>query len=492
MAAPVSDTAAGGQPPALPLVVPRLLVAATHSGAGKTTVAMGLAAAWRRQGKVVQAFKVGPDYIDPTHLAAAAGRPARNLDSWLVPPHHLPVLLARACQGADVAVVEGVMGLFDGLGYRDDTASSAEIARLLRLPVVLVVDASGSARSAAACALGFVRFAPDLWWAGFVVNRAAGPSHGRGVAQAVEEATGLPVFGWLPRDPSVTLPERHLGLVPAGELAAEGAAAAERAARLIESHLDLERLWQAARQAPPLELGAAGPGQAEGFPADDLRPPPGRRPVVAVARDAAFSFHYPENLELLELAGARLRFFRPAEGEGIPPQAEGLILSGGFPELYARQLAANEGFLAGLRAMFCAGRPIYAECGGLMVLTQAIVADGRRWPMAGVLPGEAVLGEPLRIGYRQARACADGWLLRQGEPVRGHEFHHSRWQGRPDGLPPALEWDEAGALRWDGAAVGSLWASYLHLHFLSRPVLAKRFVQACARSPLGAWEGATP
>lgn len=406
------------------------------------------------------------------------------------------------------------MGLFDGLGYRDDTASSAEMARLLRLAVVLVVDASDSARSAAACALGFVRFAPDLPWAGFVVNRVAGPSHGRGVAQAIEEATGLPVFGWLPHDPSVTVPERHLGLVTAGELAAEGAgeraaegdteraatkaastprqgALAERAARLVESHLDLDRLWQAARQAPPLERDAAGPGFPEGLAAEDAPPPPERRPVVAVARDSAFSFHYVENLELLEQAGARLRFFRPAEGEGIPQEADGLVLSGGYPELYARRLSANEGFLEGLRAMFEAGRPIYAECGGLMVLTQAIVADGRRWPMAGVLPGEAVMGETLRIGYRQARASADGWLLRRGEEVRGHEFHHSRWQGRPDGLPSALEWEEDGAVHRDGAAVGSLWASYVHLHFLAHPVLAKRFVRACTRSPDRTREGAT-
>ena len=525
MAAPFSHTPAGGRPAAFAHRLPRLLVAATHSGAGKTTVAMGLAAAWSRQGKVVQAFKVGPDYIDPTHLAAATGRPARNLDSWLLPPRHLPALVARACRGADVAVVEGVMGLFDGLGYHDDTASSAEVARILRLPVVLVVDASGSARSAAACALGFVRFAPDLAWAGVVVNRVAGPSHGRGVAQAIREATGLPVFGWLPSDPSVTVPERHLGLVPAGELAAARAeegnteraatkpasapgpgTAADRAARLVESHLDLDGLWQAARQAPPLELAEGLPGTAEalpdpahGLPVGESPPPalrqpptPAPRPVVAVARDAAFSFHYPENLELLGQAGARLRFFRPAEGEGIPPGADGLFLSGGFPELHTRRLAENDGFLEGIRAMFRAGRPIYAECGGLMVLTQAIVADGRRWPMAGVLPGEAVMGEGLRIGYRQARACADGWLLRQGEQVRGHEFHRSRWRGRPDGLPPALEWEEGGALRRDGAAVGSLWASYVHLHFLSCPELARRFVQACARSAAGCREEATP
>ncbi len=501
------------------LFLPRLLVAATHSGAGKTTVAVGLAAAWRRRGKAVQAFKVGPDYIDPSHLAAATGRPARNLDSWLMPPGLLPAAFARGCRGADVAVVEGVMGLFDGLAYEDDTASSAELARILGLPVVLVVDASACARSAAAWALGFVRFSPTLSWAGFVVNRVSGPAHGRGVAQAIEEATGLPVFGWLPRDSAVSVPERHLGLVtademgarttgpPAGQAAGPGAESfIERAARLVEAHLDLHRLWQAARQAPLLAVERAPAGDQEGamatqaLPASDAgyragetapdagagRAARAGQPVVAVARDVAFSFHYQENLELLEQAGARLRFFRPAEGEGIPPQADGLVLSGGFPELYARRLAENEGFRAGVRAMVAGGRPVYAECGGLMVLTQAIVYGERRWPMAGVLPGEAEMVEALRIGYRQARACADGWLLRRGEVVRGHEFHHSRWRGRPDSLPPALEWEQAGRLERDGAAVGSLWASYIHLHFFSFPQLAWRFVKACAGERAGA------
>lgn len=504
--------------------LPRLLVAATHSGAGKTTVAVGVAAAWRRRGKAVQAFKVGPDYIDPSHLAAATGRPARNLDSWLMPPGLLPAAFARACRGADVAVVEGVMGLFDGLAYGDDTASSAELARILGLPVVLVVDASACARSAAACALGFVRFSPTLSWAGFVVNRVGGPAHGRGVAQAIEEATGLPVFGWLPRDPTVSVPERHLGLITAEEMGAEalgpppgqaGGAApgsfVERAARLVEAHLDLQRLWQAARQAPLVAVervpageearmatqvlrsgdvdGPAGKAEPD---ADAGSPAPARRPVVAVARDVAFSFHYPENLELLEQAGARLQFFQPAEGEGIPPGADGLVLSGGFPELHASRLAENEGFRAGVRAMVAAGRPVYAECGGLMVLTQAIVYGGRRWPMAGVLPGEAEMAEALRIGYRQARACADGWLLRRGEVVRGHEFHHSRWRNRPESLPPALEWEQGGRVERDGAAVGSLWASYVHLHFFSFPQLAWRFVKACAGRCAGAREAVTP
>ena len=457
---------------------PRLLIAATHSGAGKTTVAVGLAAAWRRQGRVVQVFKVGPDYIDPTHLAAAAGRPARNLDGWLVPPQRLVELFGRACRGAHVALVEGVMGLFDGLDPRRETASTAEVARLLRLPVVLVVDVRACTRSAAAVALGCVRLGADLHWAGFILNGAASPAHGAGVAAAVEEATGLPVFGWLPWDAGTSVAEGALGLVPADEGAGPGrgrVGAVARLARRVQAHLDLAGLWQAACRAPAARL-AAGPQAGTDGPS---RRPRGPRPVLAVARDAAFCFYYPENLELLEQAGARLRFFRPAEGEGLPPDARGVVLGGGFPELHAGRLAANEAFLHGLRRLWQQGSPIYAEGGGLMVLTRAIVTDEGRWPMVGLLPGEAVMGAGLRIGYREARAAGESWLLRPGETVRGHEFHRSRWRGRPRRLPAALAWEEGGGVREDGAAVGRLWASYVHLHFLSRPELAVRLVQAC-------------
>lgn len=477
--------------------LPRLMLAGTQSGVGKTTLSTGLIAAWHKQGRCVQAFKAGPDYIDRTYLELASGRPGRNLDSWLIPAGSLRALFLRAALDADVAVVEGVMGLFDGYAYRDDAGSSAEVARLLRLPVVLVLDARAAARSVAATALGFVRFAPDLMWSGVIINRVAGRAHGEGVAQAVRWATGLPVFGWVPKLAALSVPERHLGLVPTVE-PGSWQRFVEAAADAVSRHLDLDGLWQAAARAPALAWEIRGSGQPakcsagqvarrctvpagpEAMAIETAGAAAGARPVIAVANDAAFSFHYPENLELLQQAGAELRFFRPGEGEAVPPEADGLVLSGGFPELYASRLAANRSFLDGLRALFRAHRPIYAECGGLMVLTEAIVVDGERHPMAGVLPGEAVMVRRVKMGYRQAEAATDSWLLYRGESVRGHEFHYSEWAGRPPDLPPALQWrDGDGNVRRDGAAVGGLWASYVHLNFLSWPALARRFLRAC-------------
>jgi cobyrinic acid a,c-diamide synthase len=455
-------------------VAARLVIAGTHSGVGKTTVTVGLIAALRRRGLSVQPFKVGPDYIDPTYHTLAAGRPCRNLDTWMVPPQRVAALFARAA--ADVNLIEGVMGVYDGLGYDDETGSTAEVAKLLRAPVVLVLDASRLARSAGAVAAGFRHFDPALPLAGFIINRAAGESHGRGVSSVVERATGLPVFGWLPREAGLHVPERHLGLVPTAEPGrwAEFVAAA---GEVVSRHLDLDRVLSV----------AAGVGQA--FQPDRL-PKPVRlesltykRPLLAVARDEAFSFTYADNLDLLQAAGAALVFFSPLRDPQLPAGTAGVILSGGFPEVYADRLAANRTLHAALRTAHRQGIPLYAECGGLMYLTEAIVdGEGRTQPMVGLLPGTSLLGERLTLGYRLARAAGDSWLLPAGAEVRGHEFHYSRWQGRPADLPPAyllLPRDGSGEATPEGARVGSLWASYVHLHFAARPDLAARFVAAC-------------
>ncbi len=440
---------------------------------GKTTITAGLIAAWRARGFTVQPFKVGPDYIDPTYHTVAAGRPARTLDAWMVPAERLPALVARAARDADLVLVEGVMGLYDGFGYDDETGSTAHVAKVLGAPVVVVLDARAMARSAGALALGYRTFDPGLHVAGFIANRVAGEAHGRGVAQAVEAATGLPVFGWIPRDESLRVPERHLGLVPTAE-PGRWEAFIRAAGEVVARFLDMDRLLAVARRA---ELPAAAP-------LPELAPVAGE-PVVAVARDEAFSFLYPDNLDLLRAAGARLAFFSPLRDVELPPNAGAIVLSGGFPEVYAGALADNGAMRAAIRRACEQGVPVYAECGGLMYLTEAIVdQEGRRYPMVGVLPGHSAMTGRLTLGYRLAEAATTGWLLRAGERVRGHEFHYSSWEGRPDGLPPAyrlLPRDGRGRPRPEGARVRNVWASYVHLHFWTKPELARRLVAAAAR-----------
>jgi cobyrinic acid a,c-diamide synthase len=459
----------------------RLVIAGTHSGVGKTTLTAGLVAALRRRGLTVQPFKAGPDYIDPTYHSLAAGRPCRNLDTWMVPPDAVRSLFARATCDADIAIIEGVMGLYDGADYDGESGSTAEVAKLLGAPVVVVLDASKMARSAGAVALGYRQFDEDLPLAGFVVNRAAGEGHGRGVAEAVARAAGLPVLGWLPRRESLHVPERHLGLVPTNEpgrwdefLGAAG--------DLVARHLDIDRLLAIARQAAPLPMTAA----AESRPAEV-------RPVIAVARDEAFQFTYEDNLDLLRAAGAEIAFFSPLRDPALPPRAGGVILSGGFPEVYAEALAANRPLHDALRAAHRRGLPIYAECGGLMYLTEAIIdGNGAGHEMAGLLPGHSVMSGRLTLGYRLARAVTRSWLLPRGEMVRGHEFHYSVWEGRPANLSPVWHLlSRSGGLsapRPEGACLGSLWASYVHLHFAARPGLAERFIAAAGGGAGGGGE----
>jgi cobyrinic acid a,c-diamide synthase len=456
----------------------RLVIAGTQSGVGKTTLTAGIITALRRRGLTVQPFKVGPDYIDPTYHTLAAGRPCRNLDTWLVPPERVRSLFARAMHAVDVAIIEGVMGLYDGAGYDDEVGSTGEVAKLLGTPVFMILDASKQARSAGAVALGFQRFDEDLRWGGFIINHAAGEQHGRGVAAAVARATSLPVLGWLPREEALHVPERHLGLVPTRE-PGRWPEFTEVAGDYVARHLDLDRLLAIARQAPPLtEIDTT-----------ELRPE-GFRPVIAVARDEAFHFTYEDNLDLLRAAGAEIAFFSPLRDAALPVGTAGIILSGGFPEVYAAPLAANREFHAVLHAAHQRGLPIYAECGGLMYLTQALVdGDQREHAMVGLLPGRCVMSGRLTLGYRLARAALCSWILREGEIIRGHEFHYSVWEGRPDDLPPAyflLPRSGAGTARPEGAQVGNLWASYVHIHLAAKPELAGRFVEACRLASVGA------
>lgn len=470
-------------------MVARLIIAGTHSGVGKTTLTAGLIAALRQRGLTVQPFKVGPDYIDPSYhtlatgpglssvagpgLSDAKGRACRNLDSWMVPPERVYDLFACASRGADIALVEGVMGLYDGFGYQDESGSTAQVAKLLKAPVVLVLDASRMARSAGALALGFQRFDRELSLAGFILNQVGGEKHAQGVAAVVEEATGLPIVGWLPRNAQLEIPERHLGLVPTAE-PGRWSAFIEATARLVARHLNLDRLLEIARSAPGLMMRD---------PLADVLgsqwPPVSHPSTIAVARDEAFSFTYQDNLDLLRAAGVKIAFFSPLHDTALPPAAACIMLSGGFPELYAAQLSANTNMRQALRQAHQLGVPVYAECGGLMYLTETIIdLEGREYPMLGLLPGRSRMTGRLTLGYRLARAAGDSWLLAAGETVRGHEFHYSAWEDRPDDLPPAyylLPPDGQGELRPEGARLGNLWASYVHLHFWGKPELVSRF-----------------
>lgn len=446
--------------------LPRLIIAAAGTGAGKTTVAAAVMALLRERGVRVAPFKAGPDYIDPGHHRAAAGRPSRNLDAWLLAPPVLASLFRRAVTGAnaaDVAVIEGMMGLFDGRSAGSDEGSTAALARLLGAPVILVLDVWTMGRTAAAVVHGMSTFAPDLPLAGVILNRAAGSGHFELCRDAIVATTGVPVVGWLPADAGLAVPERHLGLALAGERTVD----LTRLLAHARGTIDTDAILRIARSAPPL------PGVA-----DPLPPPVAdHRAVIAVARDAAFDFYYQDNLDILRDLGAELRFFSPISDAGVP-DAGALYIGGGYPELHAAALSANAAMRASVRAFAASGRPVYAECGGLMYLAGALVdADGARHEMAGVLPGTSSMAEPT-IGYREVVALHGSPIAEAGWTIRGHEFHHSVIHPRPE--HPAYR--GASGEGTEGTVVGgNVLASYIHLHFGTDPRMAQRFVAAAAR-----------
>lgn len=457
-----------------------LLIAGVHSGVGKTTITTGLIVALCKRGLNVQPFKVGPDYIDPGFLSLAAGKPCYNLDTWMTSSEKVVELFSYRSASADITVIEGMMGLFDGQNYCDDSGSTAEVAKLTHTPVILVIDAHSLARSAVAIALGYRNFDPRLKLAGFILNYVGGDAHGRSLAEAIESASGLPVLGWLPRDPSVVLPERHLGLVPTAENAALHDFF-DSSGRHVSEHLDIDRILHIAASTPPISPAPQAISATRQF-AFAGRP----SPVIAVARDEAFNFIYPENIDLLQSAGAQIAYFSPIHDCDLPQGAQGILLSGGFPEIYAPLISSNGSMRDAIRSAFRRNLPIYAECGGLMVLTRSITdLQGREFPMVDILPGRSVMTTQLQIGYRIARAAGDSWLMKKGEEVHGHEFHYSVTVDRPD-VPPyvfdLLSVDGRGAPKPEGFISGSLWASYVHLSFLAFPELARRFAAACFSS----------
>lgn len=447
------------------------LIAGTASGVGKTTVTLAILAAMRRRGLIVQPFKGGPDFLDTGHHTRIAGRAARNLDTWMLSHEANEDVLRQNAAGADAIVVEGMMGLFDGKDGATETGSSAEIAKLLKLPVVLVLDASKSARSIAAVVLGFEHFDRELPLAGVILNRIASDRHFRMLETAIHSSCQTPILGWLPREPLISIPERHLGLRTAEE-SVDQEQQLDRLAALAEEHLNLDALL-----ALDCGLGLGPVPSRQETPKTTVR--------IGVARDRAFCFYYEDNLDLLRQHGAEIVPFSPLLEASLPPDLNALYLGGGYPELYAQQLSANTSMLASIRAFAASGRPVYAECGGMIYLSQQLTAaDGTAHGMAGVLPlAMEMTSKLVRFGYVTVELTQDCLLGARGTVLRGHSFHYSRIVNTPT-IPTSyrVQYSLSGQQEEEGYSLGNVLASYVHLHFRTAPAVAQHLVEQARHS----------
>jgi len=453
--------------------IPRLVIAGTHSGTGKTTVTMGLIAALRKRGYEVQPFKAGPDYIDPSYHSQVGDRVCHNLDSWLLNRTVILEIFNRRVKGTDLAIIEGVMGLFDGLDATDEHGSTAHLAKILEAPVILIIDGRSMSRSAAAMAYGYKNLDPHIQLAGIIVNWVASATHYQMIREAIEELVDLPVLGFIPREEGLALPERHLGLIPTHEHSLS-LDYVERLAQIMEKNINLERLLEIAYSAPPLPCYRPCLYQRPAISPPELR--------LGVAWDQAFNFYYEENLELLRHWGVEIITFSPLQDSQIPPDIQGLYLGGGFPELFAPQLEENRGMRRAIKEAIDQGLPTYAECGGLMYLMESIEdLTGKNYEMVGALMGKAKMQKRrMALGYVEVEVLRDNLLSRRGDRYRGHEFHWSILEGTDPSIPMAYQLSKklAPEVRHDGFIIGNLLASYTHLHFASFPRLAENFVSA--------------
>ncbi|WP_046179761.1 cobyrinate a,c-diamide synthase [Domibacillus tundrae] len=443
----------------------RLVIAGTGSGAGKTTVTLALLGALIRRGLSVQPFKCGPDYIDPTYHTAICKRQSRNLDSWMGDKETVKSIFSRASKEADISIIEGVMGMFDGKDPLKNDGSTAHISCLLDTPVLLVIDASGTARSAAAVVKGFQAMAPGQIVA-VIANKTGSEGHFRLIEQAVMQECGIPVVGHLLKMPGVNVPERHLGLVPAverGDLNSFFDALAEAA----EKTIDLEQVIKlsTAQELPALQQTI--------FDKKEETPV-----TIAVAKDAAFHFYYEENLEMLQAQGADLHFFSPLAGDPVPSGADALYIGGGFPEEFAPVLAAQCETRKSVRNAIESGMPTLAECGGFMYLTNELVTvDSHVYPMCGVVEGRTRMKSTrAALGYRELMSMRRSWLP-EGTIVKGHEFHYSVFEHTEE-MPPAFQSNSRFGNNSDGCTVFNTIAGYAHLYFPSNPDVPAAFVKA--------------
>ncbi|MFB0713357.1 cobyrinate a,c-diamide synthase [Buttiauxella noackiae] len=451
------------------------VIAGTSSGCGKTTVTLGLLRALMLRGLRVQPFKIGPDYLDSGWHSAVTGIASRNLDAFMLPIPTLNGLFAKQMQQADVAVIEGVMGLYDGYGTDPNYCSSAAMAKQLGCPVILLVDGKAVSTSIAATVMGFQRFDPTLNIAGVILNRVNSDSHYQLLADAITRYCGIPVLGRVPVMADVALPARHLGLVPAQENAPQDECW-QQLAQQLEKTVNIDHLLNLSR------LNSLPPGEAPAIPdaalADGL--------TLALAEDEAFNFYYPDNLELLEQAGVKIQRFSPLHDTKLP-ECQMIWLGGGYPEVHGAKLAANIKMRESLQKAHQQRVSLYAECGGLMYLGESLTdGNDETYAMCGVLPGHSQMGKRLtRFGYCEATALHDTLLAKKGETLRGHEFHYSDFSGP---LPAALDcckWRDGVAIsRWQGGFQHhATFASYLHVHFAQRPSLLNRWL-ALARNHL--------
>jgi cobyrinic acid a,c-diamide synthase len=452
--------------------IPRVIVAGEESGCGKSTVTVGLMGAATATGLAVQGFKTGPDFIDPSYYRAVTARPGRNLDLWMLSEEAVLELFIHHGAKADLTVIEGVMGLYDG-AYPDDQGSTGHLAKVLQAPVLLVLDAWRSSSSLGAKALGFRTFDPSVKLQGVILNGIAGEAHERTARQAVERA-GVPVIGAIPMVPEIRLPERHLGLIPFEE----GTVPEARCRRIVDivgKHLDLSRILQIAHQAPPLPdatpLLFAPRAEAPEF-------------CLAVARDEAFTFYYEDNIDLLRHWGFAIVEFSPLH-DTILPRADLLYFGGGFPEVFADRLSRNQAMKEAIRRFHRTGGPVYGECGGFMYLGETLTAEGRAFPMVGLFPIQTAMQESLQaLKYKEVEVLKAGAFFRPGDRLKGHEFHFSRLTSGSGG--DALQSvDSTGRMETEGVVRGSALGSYTHLHLGSNPALLPHLA-ARLRSPADA------
>jgi len=455
--------------------LPRLTIGAVNSGSGKTLFCTLLGRLLTTQGYSVQPFKSGPDYIDPSYHTVACGNISRNLDTRLIGENQIRELFYRQAKNADISLIEGVMGLFDGAGGLDERGSTAHLAKILASPIILLIDVSAMARSAGAIALGYQKFDPDLNLAGYILNKVASTRHEDMVRSAIEARTDLPVLGAIQRDKELLMPERHLGLVPAWE-GNKIRSFLDKNTEKLKDSLDLDAIIKISRSAHPLPLPIREVSETLFIKEKkkDLR--------IAYALDEAFHFYYQDNLDLLENHGARLIPFSPINDRVLPKDIDGIYLGGGYPELFAEQLAGNESMRSKILDAAKKSLPIWGECGGLMYLMEELVDfEGNSYPMAGVFPGKVVMKKGLRaLGYYRGILQAGSWMGEKGDMIEGHVFHWSQLENLPDvdSFQMKLSKENQIVLK-DGLCYKNVWAGYLHVHLAGNIKVMHNFLNIC-------------
>lgn len=462
-----------------------IIIAAPQSGSGKTIITLGLMECFKRRGLRVAPFKVGPDFIDPGYHRLVCGSPSINLDGWICPPEFVRETFYHHSAGADIAVIEGVMGLFDGISGVSDQGSTAHVARITGAPVVLVVDAKSQARSAAALVKGFAEFDPRVRVAGVIFNNVASEGHARILREALETLdTTTKALGFIPRDERLHIPSRHLGLLTAEENPLPGEFL-DHLAEVIKEHVDFGLLWAA--------VGASYASQMLPFDGAPVDEPGGETVRIAVARDEAFCFVYEDNLRLLRKAGAELVTFSPLRDDRLPGDIGGIYLPGGYPEVYADTLAAKQPLAEEVRNAVEAEMPVYAECGGFIYLTEGVrgqdyCSDNNDksadlFPFVGIFPiTTRMLPRRKALGYREIVLTGDALIGPKGTIARGHEFHYSEMGEIPPTVPRLYRvWKSGVDLGTEGYAYKNCLASYIHLHFGSCPGMARSFVESCRK-----------